>query len=70
VARDFQGLPEPIEVLAGQGERIRNNDLAAHAVTLRNLRQRKKRLRSPLCESGYAAVSRCRCTLLFCQRFD
>ena len=52
VAGDLQGLPEPIETLAGQKERIRNKGLAAHPWRLRNLRQRKKRLRSSLCESG------------------
>ena len=30
VTGDFQGLPEPIEALAGQEERIRNKGLAAH----------------------------------------
>ena len=44
MAGDLQGLAEPIKTIAGQEERIRNKGLAAHAVTLRNLRQRKQRL--------------------------
>jgi hypothetical protein len=70
VAGDLQGLPEPIKTLAGQEERITNKGLAAHPWRLMSLRQRKKRLRLPLRESGYAAASRCCRTLLFCQRFD
>ena len=44
MAGDLQGLPEPIEALAEQEERIRNKGLAVHAGRLRNSRQRKKRL--------------------------
>ena len=51
-AGDLQGFPESVETFAGQQERIRNKGLVAHLRRLRNLRQRKKRLRSPLCESG------------------
>ena len=67
--RRLQGLPEPIETLAGQEERIRNKGLAAHLWRLRTCGSEKRGC-GCLCESGYAAVSRCRCTLLFCQRFD
>ena len=70
VAGDLQGLPEPIETFAGQEERIRNKGLAAHLWRLMSLRQRKKRVQSPVFESGYVAVSRCLSSYLFRQAFE
>ena len=42
VAGDLQGLPKPIETLAGQEERIRNKGLAAHASEIEELAAAKK----------------------------
>jgi hypothetical protein len=44
VSGDLQSLPEPVEIVAGEGERIKDWMLAAHVASLVGCRAGRKKL--------------------------